>query len=768
MSSDFEIRDGILEKYVGNAADVVVPDGVTVIGAYAFAFNHNIVSIKIPEGVTLIRQNAFDFCSALEELHIPDSVTAMEKNLFMGCEALKRISFSKNCEYYQYVFEWNNDFHFSAYDLCCMLGNGDLTGPDNLIALLQQKIKDNRKHVISGIAEKDNADALRYLLSLYSKVALATLNTWITAMEGKPNTTAVLLAYKEKYYTVGDEEKASKTKREKELGEKPLSYADWRKIFKISLLENGDAAIAGYKGTATHVDIPSKVGDHTVVLIKEFAFEKSGIISIRIADTVKTIEHCAFRNCSQLTEVVLPEGLAAIGEYAFQDCIKLKAITIPGTVSVIQMGTFRGCRALRSVVLNNGIKRIASHAFDGSGLQELYTPSSVDRIDTYAFFNCKKLHSVSFSEGVRTIGLSAFQNCSQLVSITVPQSVSIIEAQAFEGTAWIKNHQNGLMILGNTVYGYKGEKPNQKEFTVPEGIVQIGNHAFSDWEQLETVILPESLKTISNCAFMNCCALRTVVFPKGLTTIEGCAFLNCKSLKKIELPAGTINIGGDAFGGTAWYEEQPMGPVYLCNILYEIKRYTLETAPADLPDEERKSLFAPISINIPEGTVAIANTAFKNAKSVDVITIPSSLKRSGSHAFWTCTIEKLYISDIGNWCAIDFELAGNPIDCSKELYVNGVSVHDIVIPGTVKKINKQTFYHARPVYSVVLEEGVEEIDKEAFAYCGNMRTITIASSVKWIHEEAFAHTGYYTIHTPAGSYAEQFAKEHGIRYDNGK
>jgi hypothetical protein len=211
-----------------------------------------------------------------------------------------------------------------------------------------------------------------------------------------------------------------------------------------------------------------------------------------------------------------------------------------------------------------------------------------------------------------------------------------------------------------------------------------------------------------------------------------------------------------------------MGPVYLCNILYEIKRYTLETAPADLPDEERKSLFAPISINIPEGTVAIANTAFKNAKSVDVITIPSSLKRSGSHAFWTCTIEKLYISDIGNWCAIDFELAGNPIDCSKELYVNGVSVHDIVIPGTVKKINKQTFYHARPVYSVVLEEGVEEIDKEAFAYCGNMRTITIASSVKWIHEEAFAHTGYYTIHTPAGSYAEQFAKEHGIRYDNGK
>ena len=73
----FEIENGVLLKFNGTQADVVVPEGVSVIGSSAFAFCDKIVSIRLPETVTEIRKNAFMYCKSLKELYIPDSVTTI-------------------------------------------------------------------------------------------------------------------------------------------------------------------------------------------------------------------------------------------------------------------------------------------------------------------------------------------------------------------------------------------------------------------------------------------------------------------------------------------------------------------------------------------------------------------------------------------------------------------------------------------------------------------------------------------------------------------
>ena len=73
-NSDFEIVDGVLESYSGNGGDVIIPEGITAIGDFAFEYWSNITSIKIPKGVTSIGHRAFRNCTNLSSIEIPDSV----------------------------------------------------------------------------------------------------------------------------------------------------------------------------------------------------------------------------------------------------------------------------------------------------------------------------------------------------------------------------------------------------------------------------------------------------------------------------------------------------------------------------------------------------------------------------------------------------------------------------------------------------------------------------------------------------------------------
>ena len=92
LSSDFNIIGGVLKKYVGKAAVVVIPDGVTGIGEYAFAWCNSLTDITISNRVKYIDPDAFHRCSCLQSVTIPDSVTSIERYAFSDCKSLTRIT----------------------------------------------------------------------------------------------------------------------------------------------------------------------------------------------------------------------------------------------------------------------------------------------------------------------------------------------------------------------------------------------------------------------------------------------------------------------------------------------------------------------------------------------------------------------------------------------------------------------------------------------------------------------------------------------------
>lgn len=86
--SDFVIENGILKKYTGPGGDIVIPEGVTVIGEKAFWRCEGLTSVVIPEGVVSIESSAFLACTNLVSVTLPDSVTSLGNSVFSGCPGL--------------------------------------------------------------------------------------------------------------------------------------------------------------------------------------------------------------------------------------------------------------------------------------------------------------------------------------------------------------------------------------------------------------------------------------------------------------------------------------------------------------------------------------------------------------------------------------------------------------------------------------------------------------------------------------------------------
>jgi len=149
---------------------------------------------------------------------------------------------------------------------------------------------------------------------------------------------------------------------------------------------------------------------------------------------VTSIGENAFKNCSGLTSVTIPNSVTSIGSYAFYNCSVLNSIDIPNSVTTIEEGAFEYCTGLNSVVIPSSVKSIGGWVFQYcSGLTSVTIPNSVTSISECTFYDCSDLTSITIPNSVTSIGSGAFDGCSSLTSITIPNSVTSIAYTAFHG-----------------------------------------------------------------------------------------------------------------------------------------------------------------------------------------------------------------------------------------------------------------------------------------------------------------------------------------------
>ena len=480
--------------------------------------------------------------------------------------------------------------------------------------------------------------------------------------------------------------------------------------------------------------------NYNVTTISNGSFLNGNLSSITIPKTIKTISGYAFRDsqgfneckgpavikisnlsawCSidldqhsigygyqlflngvEINDLVVPNDVSVINEYAFYGCKSIKTVTIPGNVSSIGRAAFRWCDNLTSVNMEDGVKTIGREAFRSCGaLSSVTFPPNLVSIEKDAFNGCSSLASAAIPEGVTKINASTFKGCSSLKSLSIPNSVTDIESGAFYDCSSLASVTipNSVTYIGpNTFQGCS----NLETIELSNDLTRITDYMFYDCGKLNSIVIPGGVTSIENGSFQNCANLPSINIPKTVTSIASAAFSGCSSLTSIELPAGLGSIGESVFSG--------------CTAL--------------------------TTVTILDGLTTIAHGSFSGCSSLTTITIPASVTGIRDYAFEGCeNLSSVNISDLVSWCKIDFSSwNSNPLNYAHHLFLNGEEIKDVVLSDNLTSIARWAFSGCSSISSVAIPNSITSIGAYAFNDCNNMTLVTISNSIGGLPDGTFS------------------------------
>ena len=261
---------------------------------------------------------------------------------------------------------------------------------------------------------------------------------------------------------------------------------------------------------------------NSVISIRDFAFYGCfSLTSVTIPNSVTSIGNSAFYQCKSLTSVIIPNSVTNIGNGAFNYCSSLTSITIPNNVTSIRDYTFSHCSGLTSVVIPNSVTSIDYSAFQCcTSLTSITIPDSVTSIGGGAFQYCSKLTSVTIGNGVTSIGYYAFYYCPSLISINV--DVNNPNYFSVDGVLFNKNETTIIQYpIGNT----------RSEFTIPNGVTSIGELTFYGCKYLTSITIPNSVRNIVGEIFWDCFSLTSVTIGDKTYEQQNIVEGKCKAYK---------------------------------------------------------------------------------------------------------------------------------------------------------------------------------------------------------------------------------------------
>jgi hypothetical protein len=328
------------------------------------------------------------------------------------------------------------------------------------------------------------------------------------------------------------------------------------------------------KSTITNLTITGVINASDFELMS-FNMPLLSVLDLSVVEPANEIPESAFDECSNLTSIILPSTITAIGESAFNSCSGLKNMVIPKGVTAIQSSTFDYCTNLKSVSIPSSVTSIGEYAFEEcSSLESITLPSSLHTIGEEAFLNCTSLISITIpssvidlgdaifsgcdnlktliiSEGVTTISRWMFDLCKSLTTVTLPSSITIIKESAFNYCTGLKtiNIPPSVITIEDNAFV---DCTALTSITIPSSVKSIGRSSFSDCTSLTSVIISEGVLSIGHEAFNNCIKLTSITIPSTVSSTGWSAFYNCKGLTSVVLKEGVDTISQNSFWGCQW------------------------------------------------------------------------------------------------------------------------------------------------------------------------------------------------------------------------
>ena len=667
--------------------------------------------------VTSIGYSAFYENTDLTSITIPNSVTSIEWFAFDGCTNLTSITFSDNLI----------SIGRCAFGRC--EGLIDITIPNKVKSIgdfafnnCKSLARITFSNTVTSIGKMAFYDCTRLSSVLYSgseedkgKINISSDNECLTSATWQYG-----IGFDKKFYT--------------------YTITDGK-----ATITNVDTSISG------DVTIPSTLGGYTVTSIGSYAFKNCDeITGIIIPDSVTSIGYGAFMDCTGLEVIIIPDGVTSIGSSAFFRCSNLTSINIPDGVTSIGTRTFYNCAGLTSIIVPDSVTVIGEAAFEGcysikkitlpfvGEYEEEYAPySQLSRLfyvapdmewddgtdDDPSLYVPSTLKEVVITKAT-IIGREAFKNCSNITNITIPNTVTSIYSSAFSGCTgltdvWYSGTEedkenisfaDGNDYLLNATWHYDNTK--YYTYTVTGGKATI---TAVDTSISGDVIIPSTLggypvTSIGTRAFFWCEDVTSVTIPDEVTSIDEGAFDCCTNVQSITIPDSVTSIGERAF---AWCEN--------------LTSITIPDGVTSIGESMFYCCSKLESITIPNGVTSIGRDAFAGCASITSITVPDGVTTISEYAFFDCQAMTSItlpdsITSIGRHAFLD-----------TGYYLNEDNWEDNVLYIGKHLIKANSLISGE--YTV--KEGTLTIVVYAFACQEELTGITLPESVKNIGEGAF-------------------------------
>lgn len=583
---------------------------------------------------------------------------------------------------------------------------------------------------------------------------------------------------------------------------------NWQTIINVTIPEsvsnNGVAYSVESIGNGAFAACPQlyivEIGNN-IKSIGERAFQRSGIYQIKIPDSVTTLGAGAFNDCQRLMGIEIGSAVQNIGEGTFSYCTNLQVVHIGRSVQSIGNEAFAYCSNLQKISIGRSVKTLGDYVFlecnkvnsvinltdldlsgyfpagcyyvnvpngslDGDfiftvtdeaktlvkylGTFYSYTLPSNCEGDNYiigsdVFQNNTNIVNMIIPEGVSGIEDNAFNGCSNISSITIPGSMRSIGNDAFNGcsalsqvnisdiSAWCGiefEHENSNPLYYAEKMYLNGNLLT--ELVIPDDVTAIKNYAFYNCKSLTSVEVPNSVKSIGDYAFSYSTSLTNIEIGNNVTSIGDYAFYNCTALENINIPNSVKSIGANAF--------------YECAKIENIEIAGVES----IGNRAFRGCTALKSIEIPDGVTSIGEGVFSYCKGLTAIKLPGTLKSIGRDAFNQCLVLGNIeipnnVTSIGSYAFqycngfTSIVIPNSVTSLGDRAFQNCSNLTEVSISNNLTIIPENAFYGCTALVNVTIPNSVETIRQSAFELCSNLRSVTIGSGVEYIGQYAFSN-----------------------------
>ncbi|MBQ8763589.1 MAG: leucine-rich repeat protein [Clostridia bacterium] len=477
---------------------------------------------------------------------------------------------------------------------------------------------------------------------------------------------------------------------------------------------------------------------------------------------VTSIMHSAFRNCTELTSITIPETVKSIGDGVFSGASSLEKIIVDSKNPCFSND--------EQGVLFNKDKTELIHYPSGKSNNKYAIPDTVVTIADTAFDDCDKLTHITIGKSVKNLDTDYFRKTNNLEVITVSNENEHFSSDSCgilfnrEKTKLLfcpKQNKETEYEIPETVLSVSDkafyENQNLVFLIISDSVVDIGTEAFRCCDELTKVIIGNSVNKISRHAFYDCCNLKEAIIGNSVKSIDENAFSGCESLLSIAIPSSVEGIGTYAFSECTNINEFTVSP--------DNKFYSNDEYGVLFNKEKTELIQFPYGCSlteyyIPDSVITVYNTL----GNCEHITIGKSVNNENSSLWQSKTIKTITVSDENNYFSNDeygvlfnknkSEILKFPCENSNTKYPipNGVTaigvnafsgccnLENVIIPNSVTNIKSGAFSDCYNITDVKLPTNLLSIGNYAFDSCDSMKKITIPKSVTNIGEFAFGFT----------------------------